>query len=102
MRKPLGRFQVLLLQRRIQDAQSPYFARRRRVVALDVCFGFAVRGLQGEGAGSLLSIEENLSADAFHFFLPVDRSLGALENRDLVTREGGRVWAKGVAIDNRM
>jgi hypothetical protein len=53
MREPLARLQVLLLERRIQHAQPPYLARARRVVALDVGFGFAVCGLEGEGACGL-------------------------------------------------
>jgi hypothetical protein len=53
MRKPLARLQILLLERRIQHSQAPYFSRRRRVVALDVGFGFAVRGLEGEGTCGL-------------------------------------------------
>lgn len=59
--EPLARLEILLLERRIQHAQSPYFARRGRVVALDVCFGFAVGGLEGEGARGL-----SLSALRFH------------------------------------
>lgn len=53
MREPLGRLEVLLLQRGVQHAQSPYLAGGGRVVALDVCLGLAVRGLEGERAGSL-------------------------------------------------
>jgi hypothetical protein len=45
MREPLARLQILLLERRIQHAQSPYLPRTRRVVTLYVGFGFAVRGL---------------------------------------------------------
>ena len=53
MREPLARLEILLLKRRIQHAQSPYLARRRCVVAIYVGFGFAVRGLVGEGTCSL-------------------------------------------------
>lgn len=53
VREPLGRFEVLLLQRRVQNPQSPYLTCGRRIVALYVCFGLAVRGLQGECAGGL-------------------------------------------------
>ena len=53
MREPLGRLEVLLLQRSVQHAESPYLASRGRVVSLDVCLGLAVRGLEGERAGSL-------------------------------------------------
>lgn len=53
VREPLGRLQILLLQRRIKNTQSPYLAGRGRVVALYVGFGFAVGGLKGEGAGGL-------------------------------------------------
>lgn len=55
MRKPLAGLQVLLLERRIQHTQPPYLARARGVVALNVGFGFAVCGLEGEGACSLES-----------------------------------------------
>lgn len=65
VREPLGRLEVLLLQRRVQDAQSPYLARRGRVVALYVCFGLAVCGLQGEGAGSLSEKKRNGLAGVF-------------------------------------
>lgn len=45
VREPLARLEILLLERRIQNAQSTYLARGGGVVALDVCFGFAVGGL---------------------------------------------------------
>jgi hypothetical protein len=54
MREPLARLQILLLERRIQHTQPPYLARTRRVVALYVCFGFAVGGLEGEGTCGLV------------------------------------------------
>jgi len=54
MREPLARLKILLLKRRIQHAQSPYFACGRCVVAFYVGFGFAVRGLQGEGTCGLV------------------------------------------------
>jgi hypothetical protein len=53
MREPLARLEVLLFKRCIQDAQSPYLPCARRVVACYLCFGFAVRGLEGEGACGL-------------------------------------------------
>lgn len=56
MRKPLGCLEVLLLQGSIQHPESPYLARRGRVVALYVCFGFAVRRLQGKRASGLCKI----------------------------------------------
>jgi hypothetical protein len=59
VREPLGRLEVLLLQRSVQHAQSPYLAGRGRVVSLDVCFGLAVRGLEGERAGSLFFCVRN-------------------------------------------
>lgn len=60
VRKPLARLQVLLLQRGIQHAQTPYFARRRRVVAFYVGFGLAVGGLEGEGTCSLFLVVKTL------------------------------------------
>jgi len=48
VRKPLARLEILLLERPIQNTQSPYLAGRGRVVALDVCFGLAVGGLEGK------------------------------------------------------
>jgi len=60
VREPLGRLEVLLLQRGVQHAQSPYLAGGGRVVALDVCLGLAVRGLEGERAGSLLLVVQAL------------------------------------------
>ena len=56
MREPLAWLEILLFKRGIKDTQAPYFACRRRVVALDVGFGLAVGGLQGEGAGGLEEI----------------------------------------------
>jgi hypothetical protein len=53
VRKPLARLEILLLERRIQHTQAPYLACARRIVAFDVRFGFAVRGLQGEGSCGL-------------------------------------------------
>jgi hypothetical protein len=54
VRKPLAGFQVLLLERRVQNPQSAYLARRGRIVALDVRLLLAVCGLQGRDAGCLL------------------------------------------------
>ena len=53
MRKPLASLEILLLERGIQHAEAADLARGRRVVALDVCFGLAVGGLEGERAGGL-------------------------------------------------
>jgi hypothetical protein len=53
VRKPLARLQILLLERRIQHAQTPYLACTRRIIALDVRFSFAVCGLESEGSRSL-------------------------------------------------
>jgi hypothetical protein len=54
VRKPFTGLQILLLERRIQNAQPSYLARRGRVVALDVGLLLAVRGLQGGNACSLV------------------------------------------------
>ena len=59
VREPLARLEVFLLERRIQHAQSPYLSCRGRVVALDVCFGFAVGCLQGKGAGGLCELHQH-------------------------------------------
>jgi len=53
MREPLAGFEVLLLERRVQDAQPPYLAGRGHFVARQVGFTLAVGGLEGRGAGSL-------------------------------------------------
>jgi hypothetical protein len=53
VREPLASLEVLLLERRIQYAQTPYLARRRRIVALHVGLGLAVRRLERQRAGSL-------------------------------------------------
>jgi hypothetical protein len=53
VREPLASLEVLLLERRIQYAQTPYLARRRRIVALHIGLGLAVRRLERQRAGSL-------------------------------------------------
>ena len=58
VREPLARLEILLLKRGTENAQTPHFAGRRRVVALDVGFGLAVGGLEGESAGGLCEREE--------------------------------------------
>lgn len=71
MREPLARLEILLLKRRIQDTQPPYLSRRRRIIAFYISFGFAVRGLQGEGTCSLFTI-----ALAWHTIFRKGRFMG--------------------------
>lgn len=66
MRKPLARLQILLLERRIQHPETPYLPRARRVVALDVGFGFAVCGLQGEGTCGLDRASARSHSESLH------------------------------------
>jgi hypothetical protein len=81
MRQPLPRLQILLLERRIQDSESANLPRARRVVALNLGFGLAVRSLQGKGARGL-NIQERVSAVnayssvAFHGGVPEERDRG--------------------------
>lgn len=51
--QPLVDLEILLLEGCVEDAQAADLAGRGCVVALDVCFGFAVGGLEGEDAGGL-------------------------------------------------
>lgn len=53
MREPLASLEILLLERRIEYTQSPYFSSAGRIVAFYVGFGFAVGGLEGEGTCGL-------------------------------------------------
>jgi len=55
VRQPFVGLEILLLERRIQDAESPYLTRGRCVVAADFGFGLAVSGLQSNGTSSLFN-----------------------------------------------
>lgn len=60
MRQPFDGLQVLLLNRRIQQSQTPYLAGGRGVVPRLSSLCFAVGGLEGYCAGGLFFMMQTL------------------------------------------
>ena len=81
VREPLARLEVLLLERRIEDAHAADLAGARGVVAPDVCLLFAVGGLDGGGSGVLVG-------PALARYVELERGMEGWRGREVGEVEG--------------